>query len=84
MTKRFTPSGDGVEWGENHNAVAKCPNGRFITVSRNKHNRAWIRENKDDGACSHRRLDVITTDCCGGGPVYLTLAEARRRSKDCC
>jgi len=83
MTRKFTPNSewDDVEIGEatgnGFRAVAKCENGRFMVVSWNAHHRNWVRQNRSRGGAIHRNLDVLRNDGLEGGPVYMSLYQAR-------
>lgn len=50
---------------------------RFMVAKWNSHHGNWVRENREEGGGVHRDLDVLSADNLGGGPVTMTLQQAR-------
>lgn len=74
--KRFTPNENGVEVGE-HGCVARHDSGRFCVVWWNMHHQNWVRTNRREGGAAHRNLETLVHDNLGGGPILMTLTQAR-------
>lgn len=68
------------EQGEDGQVVARAANGRFVIVQWNNAHECWIRKNRREGSAYHRNLDIVVNDNLGGGPIYMTLAEARKEA----
>lgn len=83
--KKFSPnheSGNGFQ-SEQCGDFAIARSGRkFFVAKWNRHHQNWVRKNKDGSSAMSARLSVLSADNLGGGPVLMTLSDAREYISD--